>query len=85
MLLVSAATLDSAIICTTNLSSRPWVPHLSYHCRTDMRTITCILLSVLAPAALADVYMHAPRGSNDRNCEDNANRNNASEQSCWHL
>lgn len=26
--------------------------------------------------ALADVYMHNPRGSNDRNCERNVNRNN---------
>eukprot|EP01080_Neovahlkampfia_damariscottae_P002149 gene2149-2015_t len=25
---------------------------------------------------VADVYMHAPRGSNDRNCERNVNRNN---------
>ena len=24
----------------------------------------------------ADVYMHNPRGSNDRNCERNVNRNN---------
>jgi len=27
-------------------------------------------------AATADVYMHNPRGSNDRNCERNENRNN---------
>ena len=27
-------------------------------------------------AANADIYMHNPRGSNDRNCERNANRNN---------
>ena len=26
--------------------------------------------------ALGDVYMHNPRGSNDRNCERNVNRNN---------
>lgn len=26
--------------------------------------------------AEADVYMHNPRGSNDRNCERNVNRNN---------
>ena len=25
---------------------------------------------------LADVYLHNPRGSNDRNCERNVNRNN---------
>ena len=30
----------------------------------------------LVPAALGDVYMHNPRGSNDRNCERNVNRNN---------
>lgn len=29
-----------------------------------------------APLAFADVYMHNPRGSNDRNCERNVNRNN---------
>jgi len=29
-----------------------------------------------APVALGDVYLHSPRGSNDRNCERNANRNN---------
>jgi hypothetical protein len=37
------------------------------------------LLSTLAAFASlthADVYMHNPRGSNDRNCERNANRNN---------
>ena len=38
-------------------------------------------LAVLAAVSLlhwasADVYMHAPRGSNDRNCEKNVNRNN---------
>jgi hypothetical protein len=26
--------------------------------------------------AVGDVYMHNPRGSNDRNCERNVNRNN---------
>lgn len=30
----------------------------------------------LLPVVFADVYMHAPRGSNDRNCERNVNRNN---------
>lgn len=34
------------------------------------------LLLLLAPVARADVYMHNPRGSNDRNCERNVNRNN---------
>lgn len=32
-------------------------------------------LSFLA-LTYADVYMHNPRGSNDRNCERNVNRNN---------
>ena len=31
---------------------------------------------LLAATATADVYMHNPRGSNDRNCERNVNRNN---------
>jgi len=35
--------------------------------------IVCILL---ASAVFADVYMHNPRGSNDRNCERNSARNN---------
>lgn len=33
-------------------------------------------LAGLAGLANGDVYMHNPRGSNDRNCERNANRNN---------
>lgn len=33
-------------------------------------------LIVLAATCWADVYMHNPRGSNDRNCERNVNRNN---------
>lgn len=31
---------------------------------------------LLCTPVLADVYMHNPRGSNDRNCERNVNRNN---------
>eukprot|EP00937_MAST-01D_sp_MAST-1D-sp2_P005899 g5899.t1 len=34
------------------------------------------LVSALLASAVADVYMHSPRGSNDRNCERNVNRNN---------
>jgi hypothetical protein len=34
-----------------------------------------VVVSLLASAS-ADVYMHNPRGSNDRNCERNVNRNN---------
>lgn len=30
----------------------------------------------LLPVVFGDVYMHCPRGSNDRNCERNVNRNN---------
>lgn len=33
-------------------------------------------LLAVASVVNADVYMHNPRGSNDRNCERNANRNN---------
>jgi hypothetical protein len=32
--------------------------------------------ALLATACNADIYMHNPRGSNDRNCEKNVNRNN---------
>jgi hypothetical protein len=34
------------------------------------------LLGVFSVSVFADVYMHNPRGSNDRNCERNVNRNN---------
>lgn len=33
-------------------------------------------VAMLACAAMADIYMQSPRGSNDRNCERNVNRNN---------
>jgi hypothetical protein len=35
-----------------------------------------VALALLLAVAEADVYMHNPRGSNDRNCERNVNRNN---------
>jgi hypothetical protein len=35
-----------------------------------------VLLLAVAQFAAADVYMHSPRGSNDRNCERNVNRRN---------
>ena len=35
-----------------------------------------VLVASFLSAAYADVYMHNPRGSNDRNCERNANRDN---------
>jgi len=38
--------------------------------------LVCALALSLFPHALADIYMHNPRGSNDRNCERNVNRNN---------
>mmetsp|Transcript_41361 Transcript_41361/g.95541 ORF Transcript_41361/g.95541 Transcript_41361/m.95541 type:complete len:957 (+) Transcript_41361:51-2921(+) len=42
-----------------------------------MKSSALLTLSVaLLPAVNADVYMHNPRGSNDRNCERNVNRNN---------
>ena len=34
------------------------------------------VLTLLTTSINADVYMHNPRGSNDRNCERNVNRNN---------
>lgn len=36
----------------------------------------CVLLAIFIALVHADVYMHNPRGSNDRNCERNVNRNN---------
>jgi hypothetical protein len=35
-----------------------------------------LLLSVFVFSVFADIYMHNPRGSNDRNCERNSARNN---------
>eukprot|EP00002_Diphylleia_rotans_P005129 TRINITY_DN141_c0_g2_i1.p1 TRINITY_DN141_c0_g2~~TRINITY_DN141_c0_g2_i1.p1 ORF type:complete len:629 (-),score=109.63 TRINITY_DN141_c0_g2_i1:254-2140(-) len=39
-------------------------------------TLSCAVFMVSAQAIFGDVYMHNPRGSNDRNCERNQNRNN---------
>jgi hypothetical protein len=38
--------------------------------------MSTIILVFLIAACTADVFMHNPRGSNDRNCERNENRNN---------
>jgi hypothetical protein len=35
-----------------------------------------LIVTTAVGVALGDVYMHNPRGSNDRNCERNVNRNN---------
>lgn len=40
------------------------------------RKVAALLAALSVSCVLADVYMQAPRGSNDRNCERNANRNN---------
>ena len=42
-----------------------------------MKTIRAILSLCFLGTALADVYMHNPAGSNNRNRERNENRNNA--------
>lgn len=39
-----------------------------------------MIFLILLPLVLADVYMHNPRGNNDRNCERNVNRNNGNRQ-----
>ncbi|EFA76446.1 hypothetical protein PPL_10211 [Heterostelium album PN500] len=39
--------------------------------------VTLLCLSLLLVVAMADVYMHAPPGSNDRNQEEGTNRDNA--------
>ena len=44
-----------------------------YYC---VAALGAVLVSLWDVGVLADVYMHNPRGSNDRNCERNANRNN---------
>eukprot|EP00656_Telonema_subtile_P058028 TRINITY_DN969_c0_g1_i1.p1 TRINITY_DN969_c0_g1~~TRINITY_DN969_c0_g1_i1.p1 ORF type:complete len:1422 (+),score=381.16 TRINITY_DN969_c0_g1_i1:217-4482(+) len=41
-----------------------------------MARATLYALALFVALVQADVYMHAPRGSNDRNCEKNVNRNN---------
>ena len=41
-----------------------------------MRVISIPVFFILLSGIHADVYMHNPRGSNDRNCEREANRNN---------
>jgi hypothetical protein len=38
--------------------------------------ISTLVLFFLINIAFADVYMHNPRGSNNRNCERSDNRNN---------
>jgi hypothetical protein len=35
-----------------------------------------VALLTFVSAVLGDVYLHSPRGSNDRNCERNVNRDN---------
>jgi len=40
-----------------------------------LRLVSALALGAL-PHATADIYMHNPRGSNDRNCERNVNRKN---------
>merc|ERR1712224_82397 len=35
-----------------------------------------VLWGIMVAVVTADVYMHSPRGSNDRNCEKNENRRN---------
>ena len=38
--------------------------------------LATLTTSLILSSVNADVYMHNPRGSNDRNCERNVNRNN---------
>ena len=40
------------------------------------KEMTLLCLFIVCNSSLADIYMHNPRGSNDRNCERNENRNN---------
>jgi hypothetical protein len=39
-------------------------------------TLAGLYLLFHIQTVFGDVYMHNPRGSNDRNCERNVNRNN---------
>ena len=42
-----------------------------------MRTLmSAVLVGMMASSCLADVYLHMPRGSNNRVNEQNTNRNN---------
>ena len=45
--------------------------------RSRVCAVALALVLALASTVRADVYMHNPRGSNDRNCERNVNRRNA--------
>ena len=38
--------------------------------------ISLLFTNLFLECVRGDVYMHNPRGSNDRNCERNVNRNN---------
>ena len=41
-----------------------------------MKLLLCLIVVSLVYEALGDIYMHNPRGSNDRNCERTVNRRN---------
>jgi hypothetical protein len=45
----------------------------TYFIASCVAALVCVLSN---SCVYADVYMHNPRGSNDRNCERNVNRNN---------
>ena len=40
------------------------------------KELALLCLFIIYNSSVADIYMHNPRGSNDRNCERNENRNN---------
>ncbi len=42
-----------------------------------IQLVALIVAFLNLQTTFADVYMHNPRGSNDRNCERNVNRDNA--------
>ena len=64
----------------TEISQKRVNTHSVFTLGTDkMHAIGAVFTALAAiQAVYADVYMHNPRGSNDRNCETNDDRNNVS-------
>lgn len=58
-----------------NQFTTPPNSNLQFIVNRKMWALLCLLAAVLSPAH-ADIYMHNPPGSNDRNRERNENRNN---------
>ena len=79
---VLARALITERVCV--LRSPLWCAYVPYPDRLLSAAAVCfaqiamrsLIVATAVGVALGDVYMHNPRGSNDRNCERNVNRNN---------